>query len=416
MSAVLLIPFVASGLVDLPRLMHVGPISVLGAMSVVQVALTAAALAVTDSYSRPVLWRLAPYACFVGWMLGRSTIDWPDQNGVQNAFAYALFGLHFLLAGTLVAARAGAAVSLIHLGFTALDTIALSLTAINFLVFGLPTGTGEDLEWLVGPRAVGLLAIVPLSWHLSGWCHGRRRAGLRALIWILAVSASLSRTATAVALVTAAMAFVAQAWITPGRFVRQVPIVVAGAAIVGLLVMVYQAQFRERFFEGYNNVEVAGVEISTSGRDSIWPTVIESAMRHPILGGGLGSSQAALGGFDETVVGHPHNDYLRVWHDGGIVGLVFLLAAFARWLVHLLGRWTRAVRAMSPFPEVHLAALLTLVGIMLAAITDNGFIYAYVMGPAGLLTGAAMGMGAHEPVPRHGRAPAAPATSESCLA
>jgi hypothetical protein len=39
-----------------------------------------------------------------------------------------------------------------------------------------------------------------------------------------------------------------------------------------------------------------------------------------------------------------------------------------------------------------LAALLTLLGIMLAAITDNGLVYAYVMGISGAVIGAALGL------------------------
>ena len=261
---------------------------------------------------------------------------------------------------------------------------------VSFLLFGLPTDPVES-GWLVGPRAVAMLAIVPIAWHLAGWCHDRPGASFRALAWILGVTASLSRTVTAVALVAAAIAFIAHAWMKPARLVRQAPILLGGAALLVLLVLTYESNFHERFFEGYTNVEVGGVVISTSGRSAIWPVVIESAMRHPILGGGLGTSQAALADFDANTVGHPHNDYLRVWHDGGIIGLGLVLLAFIRWLIVLRRQWVRAVRRSHPGPEVELAALITLVGIMLAALTDNGFVYAYVMGLAGLVIGAALG-------------------------
>ena len=54
--------------------------------------------------------------------------------------------------------------------------------------------------------------------------------------------------------------------------------------------------------------------------------------------------------------------------------------------------WAQAYPAKPVRLIVPFAALLTIVGILLAAVTDNGFVYAYVMGPAGLLMGAALGL------------------------
>jgi O-antigen ligase len=141
-----------------------------------------------------------------------------------------------------------------------------------------------------------------------------------------------------------------------------------------------------------NQWDVGGVAVGMSGRNHIWPVVIESAMRHPVVGGGLGSSQAALGDFDSETVGHPHNEYLRVWHDGGIIGEILLLLALLPWLATLGRQWINLARHSVLRPDVTLAAGLTLFGIMAAALTDNGFIYSFVMGPSGLLIGLALGL------------------------
>ena len=140
---------------------------------------------------------------------------------------------------------------------------------------------------------------------------------------------------------------------------------------------------------------MGGVSISTSGRNVIWPLVIDSGMRHPIVGGGLGSSQTVLEGLSESVA-HPHNDYLRIWHDGGVIALTFLMMAFAWWLAVLGRQWVQSVSRSRRHPELDLAAFLTLLGIMLAAVTDNGFVYSFVMGPSGTLIGAALGIHAFE--------------------
>jgi O-antigen ligase len=383
-------PFAMAGLVDFPRQIRAGSITALGFIAAGQVGLAVIGLLAARAYPRLVLWRFAPYGLFVAWMIGRSPLSL-DQAAVQNGLAYLLFGLQAVLAATLAARRPAATAFVLGRGVRMLDALALGLVAVSFVRFGLPCESCDT--WLVGPRAVGLLAIVPIGWHVAGWCHGRRGHSIRALTWIVAVLASLSRTATAVAFIIAAIGFLMQMWIAPRRFARRLPAVAVAGAVLLLLVASDRATFYERFFEGYNNVDVAGVPISTSGRNSIWPTVVESGMRHPVIGGGLGSSQSALEDFDPNVVGgHPHNDYLRVWHDGGIFGIGFLMFAFSRWLVLLRRQSVHAWRTALPHAEIDLAGLLTLLGLLLAAITDNGFVYSYVMGPAGIVMGAALGV------------------------
>ncbi len=395
----LLIPLVVAGLCDLPGDVRGGTISLLGVLGGLQVALAGVGLIAARIYPRVVLSRFLPYGLFLTWMYLRSLVAWPleggpDQGALQNAMAYTLFGMEFLLGATVAAAASSATIPVLRRGFFLLDVIALVLVAIS-LRAGLP---GEELvgEWLVSPRSLALLAIIPISWHLAWWTHGRRGEGLRALLWTLAVFASLSRTVTAVAVLTAFMAFLVQLWLTPGKFVRQIPIVAIGVAIVGLLVLGFQSTFYERFFEGYTRVELAGLSVSTSGRDRMWPIVFESAMQHPIAGGGLGSSQIALGEFVQ-----PHNEYLRVWHDGGIIAIGLLMFAFVKWLLLLRRQYVWAVTTSRSHPEIELAAMFTLLGIMLAAITDNGFMYMFVDAPSGLVIGAALGIRVfeHDAVP-----------------
>jgi O-antigen ligase len=393
--SLLLVPLVVAGLVDLPAIFRVGTISALGALGAAQVVVAAAGLLAARVYPREMLSLFMPYGLFLGWMFFRSLIGWPfqggpDQGGLQNGMAYTLFGVEFLL-GATVAATATSTLTMraLRRGFLLLDLIALVLVAISVRQ-GLP-GEGFEGVWWVSPRSLALMAIIPISWHLANWTHGHRGAGLRALLWILAVFASLSRTVTAVAAVTFFLALLVQLWLTPGRFVRRTPLVAMGMLIVGMLVLAYESTFYQRFFEGYTRYEIGGVSISTSGRTTIWPMVVDSAMRHPVVGGGLGSSQLALGELIQS-----HNEYLRVWHDGGIIAVGLLVLAFIKWLFQLRRRYVSAVRASRPHPEIELAALFTLLGIVLAAITDNGFMYMFVDAPAGLLIGVAFGVRAFE--------------------
>jgi O-antigen ligase len=381
----LLLPLVIGGFVDLPRAIRLGPVTALGLLSGVQLAIAAVGLLAVGRYPRAVVAVAAPYAIFVGWMVLRTLTESPGQGGIQTGLTYMLFGAQFLLAGTLAARDPAVAMRVLTAGFAVLDVVGLGLVATSFVSSGLGGG-----EWLIGPRAVALFANVPICWHLGGWCYGRPRAGLRALAWLLAVLASLSRTATAVGLLLVVFAYLAGGVVKPTRLVTRTPGLVIAAAALLVVVFVYRAEFNERFFEGLNSVEVGGVTVEASGRNHIWPVVVESGWRHPTVGGGLGSSQRALTDFDTETVGHPHNEYLRIWHDGGFIGLVLFAAAALVWLVLLARRWWRS-RTGGLRPDVGLAALLALVGMLLAAITDNGFVYAYVMSPSGALIGAAFG-------------------------
>jgi O-antigen ligase len=95
---------------------------------------------------------------------------------------------------------------------------------------------------------------------------------------------------------------------------------------------------------------------------------------------------------DSDDVRHPHNDYLRLWHDLGAVGLGLAAGALLLWLAALFRGWRRAARAGHPAQAVQLAAFLVLLELLLAMITDNVLIYPFFMGAAGILVGTAFGM------------------------
>lgn len=393
--SILLVPFAIGALVDFPRVVHFGSVTALGALALLQFALASVALIIAGRYPRQVIARLLLYALFVVWMIGRSLVDLSNlrQGGFQNALAYLLFGAQFLLAGTLAGHSPVATLSTLRRGFVILDAIALALASLSFLLSVLLGST-----WLVGQRAIALLAIVPIGWHLAHWCYGHRGSGTRALAWIFVVVASLSRTATVVALITTAVILMAALWTKPVRLIRQLPALGMAALILIGLVLSFRSAFYDRFFNEYNLVSVAGITVSAAGRNHIWPVVIESGMQHPIVGGGLGSSLIALSDFDSETVGHPHNDYLRVWHDGGVPAVTFLLLAFFQWLAVLGRQWLRHAREPWFHPEADLAAFLALLGIMLASITDNGLVYTFVVSLAGTLLGAAVGLRSREAV------------------
>ena len=387
LETLLLIPLVLGGMSDLPRVVGAGSMTGLGMLTLGQLALAGLGCLACGRYPRALLWRLLPFAALLAWMAIRSLVTPPAFAGSQNGVVYTLFGLQLLLAGTIAARTPDTIERVIDRGIRTADWIAWTLAAASLAVAG---GDGE--AWLIGQRSFALLAIVPVAWHLAAWQQGRRSGAIRAAIWCAAVLLSMSRTGTAVALLNGALVVLLQLRYSPGRLLRGTPVLLLGAAGLAVAAFLFAEPLRERFFGGYTTEVAGGLEVSTSGRDALWPVVIDSAMRSPIVGQGLGSSQEALTVFGDAAA-HPHNDYLRVWHDLGLVGLACFVAGLLAMLVTLWRDWRRPAAATSPSRGLSLAGLLAVLAFALAAITDNAVIYGFVMAPLGVVAGAALGAG-----------------------
>jgi O-antigen ligase len=220
-----------------------------------------------------------------------------------------------------------------------------------------------------------------------------------AWLWLLAIGLSLSRTATAVAFLYTGVALLLQVRWSAGALLLKAPAVAAATAIV-VVVLARETPMADRLFTGDTSIEVGGVAVNASGRMKIWDEVIDSAWKAPIVGHGLGSSMGAASRVNG--VGHPHNDYLRVWHDHGLVGLGLWCLAFATMLAVLLRNVWRSERRRDPAAPMHLAALLGLIGVLIACTTDNAIVYPFVMTPLGVLVGAGLGARAYDSAPVHG--------------
>jgi O-antigen ligase len=389
-ATVLLLPMLVAAFVDVPRSVTLAGITLMGALALAQAGVVGGALLLCRRYPVRVLVMVLPYVGFLCWAAIRTAIAGAIPGAGQNAAVYLLFGLCVLLAATVAANVPGQAFAVIDRGIRYIDLIALPLTFGSFIIYGSEL---SEVNWIVGPRSVSLLALAAVGWHLARWYEGHRRSGAYAVLWIIAVVLTLSRTATAAALTEVAIVMLLQLWFAPGRLVRRAPLVAAAALLGAAMLAVYGAQVRDRFFTAeFNVIEVGGVRVSSSGRSNLWPAVVESALRRPVIGQGLGSSQMVSGDIGEYL-GHPHNDYLRVWHDLGLIGLVLLLTAFITWCRTL---W-RALRSAARHKGAHeqvvlpLAGFLGLLSLMLAASTDNALIYPFVMAPMGILVGAGLG-------------------------
>lgn len=128
--------------------------------------------------------------------------------------------------------------------------------------------------------------------------------------------------------------------------------------------------------------------IGTTNRAAGWAHLFESLPAGVNwFGQGAGLSSYLI---DELLsIHHPHNEYIRIFFDFGIVGLgLFLLGSLALFIaLVVVHRRTRA--------EITLAAPLMVLAVALTAVTDNPIVFAYVMVPVAVIISGAFAMDRH---------------------
>jgi O-antigen ligase len=124
-----------------------------------------------------------------------------------------------------------------------------------------------------------------------------------------------------------------------------------GAAVLFVAVAIYLPSLRYRM-SGWSDLS-----LRLSGREEIWAHYFEAYLSRPIWGLGLGAAQPQI---LHAVL--PHQEYLRLLVEGGVVGASLYLLA--------IGRWTRSLRKeLLPRDRGFLTA--SMVAIAVHALTDN---------------------------------------------
>jgi O-antigen ligase len=239
----------------------------------------------------------------------------------------------------------------------------------------------------VGGRAFAPFALLGLAYLLSAWRYGAKRALLWAVVITVSIGFSLSRTAFVAAL---ALFPLAQ---RPSKGVREVARVAIWFVLVvgaGYSAITYVEPLHDRFFSGDMSLEIGGVKFNASGRTVFWKATVNSYMESWLFGKGAGSSEVLIQ-TSFVDIEHPHNDYLRILHDYGLVGLVLWLSGMCALSWHVGRAWIRADKLNSREAPLHLSAFLVLVAISLMMTSDNAMVYIYIMGPAGALVGMSLG-------------------------
>lgn len=191
-------------------------------------------------------------------------------------------------------------------------------------------------------------------------------AGATAAVGLVALATTIAADARMASVVLILLLVLAPSWVVP-RFIRPVAGVVALIVMTVLLsVSIFGANWW--FLSGKGamwNVATATDGLDLSGRAELWPAVMERCEGAWVLGSGVGSSSVFAHDFRPTA-SEPHNEYLRLMCDNGVVGS----AAFALFLVMIGIRAVRTIARTNLSVPSATATLQLLLALLLFGITD----------------------------------------------
>lgn len=312
-------------------------------------------------------------AIWLLWSLGVTVLN----DGLTGSIAHPSTMYLGLVLGTwLMAQRSSLGTPDVLLKWTLIaSTVLAVLFGIQILQYGF------EPQGMISRRAFALTAMIAVAFLSAHWAKLRTPGRLLVLVLGVEIALSGSRTALLVAALTFALAAVAR---HQGRMRTVVLRSLAGVGVLYALVT-YWAPLRDRFTEG-DGGSIGGLQINTSGREYFWGNLLAAFRENPIVGGGIGEAERVMIRYTPTI-NQPHNDYLRILVDSGVVGLALFLVGIAL-LAHRV--WRLAFKDDTDRKELHVAALLVLAAFLTSAYTDNPIVYPFVIYPMAAIIGCSL--------------------------
>jgi O-antigen ligase len=375
------------GCVDSIRRFGVGSISLLGVITIITGVGSVVLLVARAKIPKAALsvgWLVA-FLCLgvLSLYINQSTSLIPFASGAQNLLVYIAF------VGVILLSAVDSYCSeylpwYISEGMARSTQIAASIFGVSLLLGGLGS------EVLMGPRSFALFVLVGLSWYLAQWRYKLPGGAIWSIILACMVTASFSRTVTFVMLVLFPLSRIAPRSI---RGWLKMMVWTSLIILIAYLTFTFVEPVRNRFTDRGDSGSLGGLQVNTSGRDKIWQAVQNSIAQAPWIGKGPGSVSIPVSAVNKTAGSHPHNDYLRLTHDYGYLGVGLWVLGYAGLLRRTWRNWLWADVYDRSAAPIHLAATLGLVGVALAMLTDNVVVYVFTMAPLGILVGASIGIG-----------------------
>jgi len=296
------------------------------------------------------------------WIAATTVFQW-QPTSAQNITAY-LITLVILYAtwfNTSMIERALRAVTVI---FAVLFSVVGIIGIFNYSVF-LFVGSN--------PRLYATYCVISICMVFSVQLPQKFRLVLIASLYV-AIVVSESRAAFVAGLVAAIVGLIVSA-----RRPLRVGLVSIIGGVITLVITLRIPIIAERM--EVSSITSAGLSINDSGRAEGWRVVIDSFLGAPTFGRGAGSGQTVTLR-DASPIDHPHSEYLRILHDGGLIAAVLALIFIGLLLWNLRPRMAGKVRD----PLIVAGFLLIVAGLILGTI-ENFLVFPSLMWPGAVLVG-----------------------------
>lgn len=282
--------------------------------------------------------------------------------------------------------------------FYCLFVLSFILEMIMLSVYGVEWGNNlmQKSGLRIAPRSFAIFVLFFVSFFLSLWVHTKSRIYFFATyVAIIMIYFSMSRMATAAALLIMLISFFLKGF-KNSRLEFLLALVLVGYIYISTNINKYTISSRYFEFErtekyiNSNEINIGGISINSMGRTKLWGELIESIKESLIIGHGMGSAEIIkrTPPWDKRDKVQPHNDYLRILHDFGIVGIILFLGQCFIWLARLWNHYT--LNNNIGIKKISLFALYSLLSVGSVALTDNPMVYSYIMVPLALIIGLSL--------------------------
>ncbi|MCJ7678581.1 MAG: O-antigen ligase family protein [Anaerolineales bacterium] len=265
-------------------------------------------------------------------------------------------------------ARATPTVALATLRFVKPLAVALLLAVV--------WGTGLLLSGTL-PSYGGYAASVMTAALLGAVLAAEYSSGRRAsLIWWGAIQLvpliALTRTGIVASALTLPLCL--------GRVRLRTRLLSLGAIALGGIALFSSPRMQARmFYSGsgtFSDISLQNRNFATSGRSALWPELVEEIKKRPWLGHGANASETYVS-TARPGLAHPHNDWLRLLYDYGVLGTVLFVLTLLTQVFHTLAS---ARRAPDPAHVLFIGAASSFIVLTLFMFTDNIILYAAFFG------------------------------------
>jgi O-antigen ligase len=337
---------------------------------------------------------LFPFILLTSWTAIRFIVTPIGLTGVKDVFFYGLPAVLAIFTLVLLQRKGNALLNFISKSFLLSVFIPLFLYAV-FIPSGDIRLTELGPEGFLDARATAYYLLLVLPVGLSVWKYGEDSSEkqLGAVVSLIAfglILFTLSRMASFLAVF-----FLVLFVLKPPRFGRLFLGGMLATLLLSAVLLFFPFLQQSASANADGTALVNLLSLRSSGRSLFWPVTFNHALEQPFFGWGPGSARILVA---QSITNrnlteyYPHNEYLQVFHDLGLLGLGILLLA---WIPLAYQSWKAWIvehyRANACSARWAMAAFLAVLAILMTAITTNTFHYPFVMGPAFILLAASHG-------------------------